>query len=46
VARSGEEGVDGRISKPVQLAELDALLRKMFLHGTDDGGPAPATHAV
>ena len=46
VARSGEEGMDGHISKPVQLAELDALLRKLFLHSTDDGGPAPATHAL
>jgi CheY-like chemotaxis protein len=46
VARSGEEGMDGHISKPVQLAELNALLRKLFLHGTDDGGSAPATHAV
>ena len=30
VARSLEEGMDGHISKPVQLSELDALLRRLF----------------
>jgi len=31
VARSMEEGMDGHISKPVQLSELEGLLRKFFL---------------
>jgi CheY-like chemotaxis protein len=46
VARSGEEGLDGHISKPVQLVELDALLRKLFLQTSDDVGPVPVTQAV
>lgn len=39
VARSGEEGMDGHISKPVKLAELDALLRSLFPKGS--GGVDP-----
>ncbi len=46
VARSGEEGLDGHISKPVQLVELDALLRKLFLQTSDDVGPAPVIQSV
>ena len=46
VARSGEEGLDGHISKPVQLVELDALLRKLFLQTSDDVGPVPVIQAV
>jgi signal transduction histidine kinase/ActR/RegA family two-component response regulator len=46
VARSGEEGMDGHISKPVQLAELDTLLRKLFLQTPDGGDPIPVTGPV
>lgn len=38
VARSMEERMDGHISKPVQLSELEDLLRKFFL---DDRSDAP-----
>ena len=31
VNRSAEEGLDGHISKPVQLSELEAVLRNLFL---------------
>lgn len=42
VARSLEEKMDGHISKPVQLSELEGLLRKFFLDGRSD---APQTAA-
>lgn len=30
IARSREEGLDGHVSKPVQIAELEALMRSLF----------------
>jgi hypothetical protein len=38
--------MDGHISKPVQLAELDTLLRKLFLQTPDGGDPIPVTGPV
>lgn len=42
VARSMEENMDGHISKPVQLSELEGLLRRFFLDGGIDAPLAAA----
>lgn len=36
VARSMAEGMDGHISKPVQVSELEALLRRLFLQSAPE----------
>lgn len=43
VARSMEEKMDAHISKPVQLSELEGLLREFFLDDRSDAAPAAAS---
>jgi len=40
VTRSKEEGMDGHISKPVQLSELEALMGDLFLKVRQPGSEA------
>lgn len=43
VTRSLEEGMDGHISKPVQVTELEAILRKFFMNAGSGAPPESAT---